>query len=143
MKICTLCKTEKELSDYTPHKAYADGLRSWCKPCVSLQSKSYRDRNAGKFEYNYERDKGFKLKKAYGLTYLAYQEMLVAQGHCCAICGLLAGEQKRAFAVDHDHDTGAVRGLLCINCNTGIGNLRDSVELLSKAILYLEKPIGK
>ena len=63
--------------------------------------------------------------------------MLAAQGGCCAICGTSDTGKRKAFAVDHNHDTGKIRGLLCSNCNTGIGNLRDNVELLERAIDYL------
>ena len=63
--------------------------------------------------------------------------MLAAQDGKCAICGTTSTGNRKAFHVDHDHKTGKVRGLLCSNCNTGIGNLRDDIGLLNRAIEYL------
>lgn len=65
--------------------------------------------------------------------------MFAEQNGCCAICGDHQSNQARSMAVDHCHETGRVRGLLCMKCNTGIGKLGDSPELLRKAIAYLEK----
>lgn len=79
------------------------------------------------------------LTRRYGLTPEDYQRLLDSQGGACAICGR---EQSAnvALAVDHDHDTGVIRGLLCHRCNSGIGSLGDSVALLKLAIWYLEHP---
>lgn len=72
------------------------------------------------------------------MTEEQYADLLQQQDHKCAICGLAAGASKQRLAVDHNHATGQVRGLLCRRCNLGIGQLKDSVELLRKAIDYLE-----
>lgn len=63
--------------------------------------------------------------------------MLDMQGGRCAICGTDNTGKRRCFHVDHNHDTGKIRGLLCGNCNSGLGNLRDDVGLLNRAIQYL------
>lgn len=69
--------------------------------------------------------------------------LLEKQGYMCAICGRdLSEAQPRHSVVDHDHDTGVVRGVLCHNCNTGIGRFSDNVELLEKAIEYLTNSRG-
>lgn len=78
----------------------------------------------------------------FGITPEQYLEMLEAQDGLCAICERpeRSTDKKgwtKALAVDHDHDTGAIRGLLCANCNKGIGNLGDSVETLIAAAAYL------
>lgn len=65
-----------------------------------------------------------------------YDRLLNLQGGGCAICGAFPTE--RSLAVDHDHDTGRIRGLLCMRCNTGIGHFEDSIPLLEAAIDYLE-----
>ena len=73
-----------------------------------------------------------------------YEKLLKEQAGVCAICGLtethitINGSIKN-LAYDHNHETNQFRGLLCTNCNLGIGNLKDSVEMLQKAIDYLNK----
>jgi hypothetical protein len=77
----------------------------------------------------------------YGITPADYQALLNAQGGGCAICGLTNSGRDR-LAVDHDHKTGTVRGLLCHGCNIGLGNFHDSPTNLQKAIAYLGGPRG-
>ena len=79
------------------------------------------------------------LKTNYGITLEDYNIMLFQQDGCCAICETHHTELKRKLAVDHNHITGEVRGLLCVNCNLAIGNLKDDITLLKKAIKYLKK----
>lgn len=75
-----------------------------------------------------------KLKHRYGLSFEQYQELFLKQDGKCACCN-----ERAAVDVDHCHDTGKVRGLLCRSCNVGLGQLGDSVEGLRRAIAYLEK----
>jgi hypothetical protein len=77
------------------------------------------------------------LKRLYNITADKYDEILKEQNGSCAICGKSTTEFKRRLAVDHDHGSGKVRGLLCTNCNRGVGNFYDSPDLLQKAIFYL------
>lgn len=77
-----------------------------------------------------------QLRKNYGIGVVEYRAMLVQQGCRCKICRRLPF--KRRLDVDHDHATGKVRGLLCNNCNSGIGKFQDSVTLLQLASEYLE-----
>lgn len=74
-----------------------------------------------------------------GLTGLEYTELLSIQNNKCAICSMDFTNTSRSTKpnVDHDHSTGLVRGLLCGNCNRGIGSLQDSVDILEKAKVYL------
>jgi hypothetical protein len=74
--------------------------------------------------------------------YQQYDEMLEAQGGCCALCGSDFPGGRGRFVVDHCHDTGRIRGLLCNLCNVGLGALRDSPQLLQKAIHYLGENHG-
>lgn len=83
-----------------------------------------------------ERVRTNRLRK-YGLTLEQYNQMLEAQNHCCAICGEHESEQKNSLSVDHNHTTGAVRALLCDACNTAIGLLRESPQILAQAVEYL------
>lgn len=78
-----------------------------------------------------------KLMLQFGITPAEYDEMLVKQGGVCAICGKVNVGGKR-LAVDHDHVTGNVRALLCGRCNTAIGALSDSADLIRKAAEYVE-----
>lgn len=86
------------------------------------------------------------LKNAHGITLEEYESMLEAQGHVCAICGRAehrlstAGQRAYRLAVDHEHKTAAIRGLLCSMCNHAIGYLDDSPNLLKRAIAYLQDP---
>ncbi len=81
------------------------------------------------------------LRVRYGMTPSDYERMLAAQGGACAICRSTdsghSASKKRRFLVDHDHDTGAPRGLLCHRCNVGLGMFRDTPEHLDSAIKYL------
>lgn len=74
-----------------------------------------------------------------------YEEMLIKQNFRCAICGIHQSEVKKAFAVDHDHSCcknkrtcgDCIRGLLCFECNIGLGKFKDNKDLLSSALKYL------
>jgi hypothetical protein len=86
------------------------------------------------------------LRTKYGISVEEFDALLLSQGGCCAICGSSDSQMRKkkgkltgCFAVDHDHETGKVRGLLCGHCNTGLGLLRDNVEILKKALVYLSK----
>ena len=80
----------------------------------------------------------YKLEGKYGITIDDYEHLLHAQNGVCAICG---GVQRgvRPMGVDHNHTTGKVRGILCSECNTGLGKFGDDIELLQAALAYLKK----
>ena len=88
-------------------------------------------------EKNPDYAKWHSRKVKYGLTKAQIEAILETQRNCCGICGdiLLLNNVH----VDHDHSTGRVRGLLCLCCNSGMGQLRDSIQILEKAIAYLKK----
>lgn len=82
-------------------------------------------------------------ERVYGITVEQYEEMLHKQDHKCAICGgegflMNKDRHQMKLVVDHCHETGRVRGLLCHNCNRALGLFKDSVENLSSAINYLK-----
>lgn len=79
-----------------------------------------------------------QLKKKYGMTEADYDRMFMRQRGLCAMCSLPPAEGK-VLAIDHDHDTGKIRGLLCGSCNTGLGLLKDSLEILYNGIDYLAR----
>lgn len=81
------------------------------------------------------------LKHKFGLSLERYQELRRAQQDRCAICGTTEpGGNCKRWCVDHDHSTGVVRGLLCINCNSGIGALGDTAANVRRAVNYLDPP---
>ena len=92
-----------------------------------------------------EATKASDIKKRFGLTYDEYDRMMKAQDSRCGICGNKETAlnpktgQPRALAIDHCHKTGAIRGLLCTNCNRGIGNFREQPALFFAAIAYLQR----
>lgn len=77
--------------------------------------------------------KAYHLKKRYGLTQQAYEQLKINQTHKCKICGCV-----RKLVVDHDHKTGNIRGLLCASCNQALGLFRDSKATLEAATNYLK-----
>jgi hypothetical protein len=81
--------------------------------------------------------RAIKIKCFYGITEEQYQELMSAQSGVCAICKG-PNVADRRLGVDHDHITNAVRGLLCINCNYGLGYFKDNPDLLIAAINYLK-----
>lgn len=80
------------------------------------------------------------LASKYGLTEDEYHTLLESQLGVCKICGTAHNPAVKGgrLAVDHDHGTGAIRGLLCRQCNSGLGMFRDSPDLMRNAIRYLE-----
>lgn len=127
---CSKCDSYKPHADFSANKLKHEGRCIHCKACVH---KNYQKHRA---------DRVLKDKtKNYGISAKDYVELLEKQGHVCAICGEPETRIHRgslaSFSVDHDHETGKVRGLLCGTCNHGLGYFRDDVELMKNAIEYL------
>ena len=78
------------------------------------------------------------MRQKYGISRREFDELLEFQGGGCAICGKPLDVMSRRMNIDHDHETGTVRGLLCTGCNTGLGHLGDNVEGLERALYYLQ-----
>ena len=119
-KVCPKCGEDKPASEYYSNYGY-------CKPCHKEYGK------------NPDKQRHYQLRKKFGIGINDYNRMFEDQKGCCAICGDHQSESNRALAVDHDHDTGYVRALLCMKCNTALGKFKDSIEVLQKALAYLEK----
>ena len=114
------------------------GGRSRCQPCYG----HYRWQKAPeKYDSakHLEKHRRHQLRKKYGITLEQYNAMLEAQGSRCAICEVVSCPTGQSFAVDHCHETGTVRALLCVHCNETLGAMKDSPELLLKAAEYLRK----
>jgi len=88
---------------------------------------------------NRDRAASERLQRNYGISLADYDEALEAQDNGCAICGKTEAEEGKRLAVDHNHETDQVRGLLCENCNRAIGLLRHDPELLCSATVYLDQ----
>ena len=113
-KQCSKCKQVLPVEQFMRCATEKDNCSTYCKPCIR------------------EADIGRK----YRLTIEQHREMFETQQGCCAIC---QEPQDRSLAVDHDHTTGAIRGLLCSQCNLLIGNAKDDVDILRSAIAYLQR----
>jgi hypothetical protein len=90
------------------------------------------------YHKNTRRARNAQLKRNFGISVEEYDKLLKKQNDKCAICEAISCKSGNRFAVDHDHKTGLVRGLLCFACNTSLGKFNDSQELLYKAISYLQ-----
>lgn len=124
LKWCPDCEQIKPM-DAFPRTTNASGRHSYCKPCHNSRGKETVQRlYGGSREYH--------LRRRYGIGEKEFQELLAEQGGVCAVCG--AEDPQH---LDHDHRTGWVRGILCFNCNGGLGQFRDSPTRLARAITYL------
>lgn len=156
---CSLCQCAKPLSDFPRDKGKKNGRSARCRVCNKKECKAryrrksesskayqrayYQKNRDERLEYqreykrrNPEKIKLFGLRRNYGITLEEYNRMLHEQDGKCLVCG---AKPDKALAVDHCHETGAVRGLLCSQCNVGIGMFKNDTGLLLKAIGYLER----
>jgi len=132
-KVCPKCKLNKPFDDFYRSLKRKDGYAGYCKKCSHDNVDKWCKNNPEK-DYRFKRHNALKSK--YGVSLLEYEKMCLEQGGACGICFKIP---KHALAVDHNHLTGEIRGLLCRNCNTGIGLLMDSIENLASAQAYLLK----
>src|ERR1700694_2570956 len=134
MKICNKCNKEKELVEFHNHPGWRDGHYNVCKVCRNEWKRSYD------VEYRARHRQEILLKQRlwrYGLTMDQFISMTKDQRNRCAICQI----EIDLLYVDHNHDSGVVRGLLCSACNKGLGFFKDDPELLKAAIDYLQSKI--
>jgi hypothetical protein len=164
LKKCTKCEVEQPLTNYHAHPKLKYHPR--CKPCRAEDQREYYKANPEKFkaykararnETVEERDARIQrrraeapanrriaswkwhIRKTLGATAEQYEQMYTAQSGKCAICGTADPGGKRArFSIDHCHDTGVIRGLLCVSCNSGLGYFKDDIPRLEKATEYLK-----
>ena len=122
-KRCIGCKKTKPLEEFNDSYGLYWPKTARCSECLFQTLPAHRRYNFG------------------GLTHTR-KELFQLQGERCAICGRKESEFKRKLGWDHNHHTNENRGLLCFNCNTVIGKAGDCVELLQKAIEYLDKYSG-
>ena len=100
------------------------------------KNKAWMEKNR---EYRKEYSRSKQLPRTYGITVEQYNVIFEAQEGCCAICKVHQSKFQKRLYVDHNHETGKVRALLCVNCNMLIGHAREDVSVLGKAINYLKE----
>jgi hypothetical protein len=129
-KTCIRCQIEKPIPKYHKDSGKKDGYHTTCKLCSCSRERK-------RYHANQVKDRNLKLRRKYGISHNDYLELLEAQNGRCAICGTDVSGGKGAFHVDHCHNSGQIRGLLCHSCNVGLGHFNDQESLLLKAALYL------
>ncbi len=125
-KRCSKCGETKPLDEFHVRTRSYDGVQAFCKPCM-------REAN--------------QISK-YGVTTEAFHAQLEAQEDSCVLCGRDVSHAPdapgaRRAHIDHDHETGKPRGILCLSCNTGLGKFNDDPARLRAAAAYLEDPPWK
>ena len=119
-RFCRGCSEVKPISKFRKNKGCSDGITHQCKDC------------------HYIAQRNGELRRNFGISYAEYLVMLDAQQGRCAICAVRQEDLSKAFAVDHCHSSGKIRGLLCWRCNSSIGRFEEDVNLLKRAIEYLQ-----
>jgi Recombination endonuclease VII len=160
-KNCKVCGDFKPLEDFYANPAGRQGRCPECKECTKARRKVWYQRNREReiarvgawqrrnpeklaaqrrqsTDVRARKYREWHLRKRFGLTIDVYGALLAAQDGTCAICSTPT-ENDSALHVDHDHETGRVRGLLCMRCNNALGLLRDDPEVLSNAVDYLHR----
>lgn len=130
-KSCTRCRLVKPRDAFAKGQA-TGGLHSWCRECSSAYAKERR----ATLPRNSEREARWR-QQGIDVTWEHFEELLAAQSGRCAICNRDEIEVGRSHVLDHDHQTGKPRGVLCSTCNSAIGLLNDSPDLLRRALDYL------
>lgn len=156
-KKCPSCAEVRPRAEFGANRRSPDGLAHSCKECTRARDARWRKANPESTKKNRaklarlyaeepDRYLNYRYQSLYGITLAEYEAMLAAQDGGCAICGHVPSGDEPRLAVDHDHrccptkkkSCGAcVRGLLCGNCNRGIGYFQDRADLLQRAAHYL------
>lgn len=131
IKKCTKCKKNKVISEYPFRNSSYDGYGTICRTCLRKLNRITYQKYKKRITLA---NKKHKLKKQYGLTIEEYHAMISSQAQKCKICDGL-----KSLVIDHDHETKKIRGLLCQDCNKGLGFFKDSKTFLQSAIKYLEE----
>lgn len=126
-KDCSKCREHKTLDEFHLSAKSSTGRASWCKACANSAIRASRKRT-----YIPANKRKWQLKTRYGLTPEAVDQMLAAQAGKCALCNMKITKHH----VDHCHNTGRVRGLLCHQCNIRLGGW-DDIAWRTKALVYL------
>jgi len=131
-RTCMTCGVEKNILEFYMRDKKTGRRHSACKECDKARVKA-------RHQANPERTRNNDLKRNYGITLQEHQEMYKNQNGLCAICKKEGDGKWKKLCVDHDHETGKVRQLLCRRCNMVLGQVYDNISLLEKHIKYLQK----
>ncbi len=139
---CTKCTRSKPQSDFYTDLRGKNGRTSRCKDCLNTASKKRwrnltTEQKQEQFRKNRVNGRRHRLKRLYGISLDEHDAMLQAQGGGCAVCGYQPDDDKY-LCVDHCHDTGRVRGLLCQPCNASLGLLREDVTRINMLAAYVK-----
>jgi transcription elongation factor Elf1 len=156
---CLRCNKEFSVDKLVKNRSRKRGYNRICKKChtsdikkiyfenheeAKLKKRVRREKNKEKInEKNrknyYSKLRGYHLKRHFNITLEEYEKMFTEQKGVCAICNEPESVEGRMLAVDHDHNNGNVRALLCYGCNTGLGRFKDDIKMLLKAVDYLKR----
>ena len=145
-KVCSICKQEKQITEFGKDTSRKDGLKYQCKECVCAYSKKsytkFKKRHVAtgtKYaKNNKDRIRFNRFKRLYGITKEEYFKKLENQNNKCAICGCDLNDIVLTH-IDHNHISGKVRDILCTYCNIGLGYFKENLNTLKNAIIYIEK----
>lgn len=136
-KKCRVCLEIKTKGDFQLDRTTKDSLKGICKICCAEEQKFFHIANP---VARRRVMKKANIKANFGVTLDDKEDLINFQGRCCAVCGgnTPSKNLKRGWALDHNHETGEIRGVLCYNCNVGLGMAKDSEDILLKMIAYLK-----
>lgn len=141
LKQCSKCKKTKRHQSFFTDTRNSSGLSSECKTCRTAVARAWKDKWGTEYK---AREAHRRREREFGISLEEYTEMHEAQGGVCAIC--LKPEimkhqsgKIKTLAIDHSHETGMIRELLCSRCNNALGGFYDNPTILEKAIAYLKK----
>lgn len=141
LKKCSACKNYKTINNFSKNSQQKSGLHPSCKECKNKKNKEQWNSLSSGEKYNRARER--QLKYRYNITPSDYSHLFNLQNGKCAICKKNSESWNgKHLTVDHDHKTGAVRGLLCSYCNSALGKFEDNPEILINAFKYLTKKEG-
>lgn len=126
MRVCRWCKIEKPMSGFSLRNN-GTSYRTECKSCLSEWMRKYRSENK-------ERHRNLEAARSYNITTEEAND-LYKQTHC-QICD---NKLDKTGYIDHCHKSGKIRGVLCVQCNFGLGYFKDDINIMNKAILYLKE----
>lgn len=163
MKVCRKCGLTKPIDEFYRAPGMRDGRRNDCKACnlaakheryladpqaAIARVKRWQQKNPERYRENQrrmrstpegkERQRAGHLKRKYGITLAQYDELLARQGGRCAICRR-GPRPDISLHLDHDHESGELRGILCFRCNNALGDFDDDPTLLQAALRYLRR----